>query len=56
MSTSFLIIMILHAVLAATGLFWAWRRGHLKRERFPVESILNIASEDEEDINHDRKR
>ena len=48
MTGSFAVIMLMHMVLVGTALFWAWRRGHLSREQFPVESILGIDTSSKE--------
>mgnify|MGYP001826989691 CR=1 FL=1 len=52
MAESFGHLMLLHMVVAATALFWAWRRGHLSREKFPVETILGVTPDSEEEENH----
>ncbi|MDJ0974145.1 MAG: hypothetical protein QNJ98_06770 [Planctomycetota bacterium] len=50
LSNAFLGIMLLHILLALAALFWAWRRGHLTREKFPIETILELEPEDPKEM------
>ncbi len=46
-------ITLLHMVVVATALFWAWRRGHVTAERFPTHEILELTPEGAEELDRD---
>ena len=50
---TFMGMMLLHIMLACAALFWAWRRGHLTREKFPLETILELEPEIDEESDDD---